>query len=118
MIKKEAAPIETDILKEIMVALGNEPDLRIWRNNVGALSDVTGRVVKYGLCPGSADLIGILRPGRFFALEVKTDRKGSKPSDDQINWAIVVREMGGFYAVVRSVADAQFALGQARRSIR
>ncbi len=98
---------ETDVLKRIMLALGSDPDLRVWRNNVGALPDVTGRVVKYGLAPGSADIIAIMAPtGRFIAFEVKTDRKASKQSEDQIAWGKVVEEMGGVYRVVRSAEEA------------
>lgn len=106
---------ETEVVKSIMLALGNEPDFRLWRNNVGALPDVTGRVVKYGLAPGSADLIGILAPwGRLIALEVKTHRKGSKQSEDQRNWERVVREMGGVYEVVRTPDEAREVLRVAR----
>jgi hypothetical protein len=106
---------ETEIVKSIMLALGNESDFRLWRNNVGKLPDVTGRVVSYGLAPGSADLIGILAPwGRLIALEVKTHRKGSRQSEDQRNWERVIREMGGVYEVVRSAADALEVLRVAR----
>lgn len=107
---------ESDVLKAIMLALGNQPDFRCFRNNVGALQDVTGRLVKYGLAPGSADLIGILAPtGRLVALEVKTERRGSKQTPDQENWGRVVREMGGVYEVVRSKEEALNVLEQARR---
>jgi hypothetical protein len=33
--------------------------VRLWRNNVGALRDERGRLVTYGLCKGSSDLIGL-----------------------------------------------------------
>ncbi len=107
---------ESSVLRAIMLALGNVADFRVWRNNSGALQDVTGRLVKYGLAPGSADLVGILAPtGRLVALEVKTDRRGSKQTPDQENWGRVVREMGGVYEVVRSVEEALNVLEQARR---
>lgn len=106
---------ESEILKSIMVAIGNEPDFRVWRNSTGALPDVTGRLVKFGLAPGSADLIGILAPwGRLVALEVKTHRRGSKQSEDQRNWERVIREMGGVYEVVRSASEALEVLRVAR----
>jgi len=108
---------EAPLLKEILLALGNESDFRVWRNSTGALYDSTGRLVRFGLAPGSADIIGILAPlGRLVALEVKTHRPGSKQSDDQINWARVVRELGGIYEVVRSVDDARSVLAHARQS--
>lgn len=106
---------ETEIVKSIMLALGNEADFRLWRNNVGALPDVTGRVVQYGLAPGSADLIGILAPwGRLIALEVKTHRKGSVQRQNQRDWEKVIREMGGVYEVVRSADEAREVLRVAR----
>ncbi len=106
---------ETEIVKAILLAVGNEPDFRLWRNNVGALPDVTGRVVTYGLAPGSADLIGVLAPwGRLIALEVKTHRKGSKQTEDQVNWEKVIHEMNGVYVVVRSAEDARAVLEWAR----
>jgi hypothetical protein len=106
---------ESEVLKSVMLALGNEKDFRLWRNNVGALPDVTGRIVKYGLGPGSPDLIGILAPwGRLVALEVKTHRKGSKQLEDQRAWERVIREMGGVYEVVRSADEARDVLRVAR----
>lgn len=109
---------ESEIVRQILLELGNEPDFRIWRNNTGALPDVTGRLVKYGLAPGSADLIGILAPrGRFIALEVKTERRGSEPTEEQISWGDVVSSMGGIYAVVRSAAEAREVLETARQRI-
>jgi hypothetical protein len=106
---------ETEIVKAIMLALGNEPDFRIWRNNTGRLPDVTGRIVSFGLAPGSADLIGILAPwGRLIALEVKTHRKGSSQRENQRAWESVIREMGGVYEVVRSASEALEVLRVAR----
>jgi len=106
---------ESTIVREILIELGNEPDFRIWRNNTGALSDTTGRVVRYGLSPGSADLIGILAPhGRFIAFEVKTDDKRSKQTADQVSWGKVITEMGGVYVVVRSKEEARNWLEWAR----
>lgn len=48
---------EQRIQNEIRLALGTGPS-RLWRNNTGALKDARGQLVRYGLCPGSSDLIG------------------------------------------------------------
>jgi hypothetical protein len=136
---------ERDILQAIREALGLEPDLVLWRNSIGAGEFVerakvveaeaalrTGRIelaktllaeavdnaryAKYGLPKGSADLIGILAPrGQWFALEVKAERGRLRP--EQERWLILVRAMGGFATVVRSVTEARTALDMARKQL-
>ena len=49
---------EQAIQQQIRLELGVGP-VRLWRNNVGALRDERGRLVTYGLCKGSSDLIGL-----------------------------------------------------------
>jgi hypothetical protein len=110
---------ETRIMQEIRKALGLERDFTLWRNNVGkatAYDDKTPdkpRYIKFGLCPGSADLVGILAPsGRFVALEVKTPTGAFE--DGQEEWLALVVRRGGFACVIRSVDDARAALARAR----
>ncbi len=103
----------------------SEKGSRVWRNNVGAMQDVTGRWVRFGLANDSpevnkvvksGDLIGI-RPltitpemigrkiGQFISREIKkpgwryagTDRERA-----QVNWALFINSFGG---------DAQFCTG-------
>ena len=75
---------EQELQQRIRLELGSGP-VRLWRNNVGALRDQRGRLVSYGLCTGSSDLIGLrrLRVGPehlgqelavFCALEIKSQR--------------------------------------------
>ena len=66
---------------------------------------------RYGLAPGSADLVGLLN-GRFFALEVKTPTGRLRP--EQKLWMELVRRAGGFAAVARSVDEARSAVAAAR----
>lgn len=105
---------ELQIQDAIRVELGNPrlyPDVLIFRNNVGVLQDRNGRHVRYGLCPGSSDLIGIFTPdlsdpvGVFIAAEIKTPT--GKESDEQRRFGALVTSRGGFYAVLRSVDDAR-----------
>ena len=108
---------ESQIQQAIRIALGDEPDLVLWRNTTGQTeewnpSDGSARTMRYGLAVGSADLVGILRPGRFLALEVKTPTGRVRP--EQTAWLELVRRMGGFAAVVRSVDEAKAALERAR----
>ncbi len=110
---------EHAIQEAIREDLGLVDDLVLWRNNVGVAKHwdpASGRVlvVRYGLFPGSADLVGILAPsGRLFCLEVK--RSGQKPSPEQLAWGAIVQRMGGFWATVSSVSQARDALARARR---
>ena len=49
---------EANIQNDILIAL-SKAGATVWRNNTGALQDKTGRLVRYGLCKGSSDIIGI-----------------------------------------------------------
>lgn len=100
--------------------------LRLWRNNVGAMQDVDGRVCRFGLANDSAkinaaiksaDLIGI-RPvrivplhvggviGQFVAREVKAPGwtfSGTEREIAQLKFLELVAAMGG---------DAAFCTGE------
>lgn len=92
---------------------------RIFRNNVGRLRDANGRVVTYGLCVGSSDLIGYLPVvitsdmvgqtiARFVAIECKSPTGRLRP--EQERFLAVVQGHGGLACVARSVEDAETLL--------
>lgn len=58
------------------------------------------RVIRFGLV-GSADLLGILRGGRFLAVEVKTAK--GRQSEAQRNFQRMIESMGGVYVLARDV---------------
>ena len=107
---------ETTLQQEIRLALGQLPDLRMFRNQVGQLPDLrTGRPVQFGLAKGSSDLIGFktieVTPDMigqklavFTSIEVKTAKGRLTPM--QHNWLSCVRKAGGITGVARSVQDA------------
>ena len=105
---------ETQLLAEIRLALGRDPRVVLWRNNTG-MAEQQGRPVRYGLCVGSSDLVGIVTMasgvGRFLALEVKTER--GRVSREQEQFLGVVNARGGYGVVVRSVEDARAAVERA-----
>ena len=88
---------------------------RLFRNNTGTLRDINGRPVSFGLCKGSADLIGwrtvtILpemvgqQVAVFTSIEVKTPIGRVKPEQQQ--WLDAVQSAGGIAGVAGSVEDA------------
>ena len=105
---------EAELLAAIRNALVTSGRVMIWRNNSGMLRAEHGRVVRFGLGLGSADLIGLVRgTGRFFELEVKSPRGTASP--EQRAWIAAVEAAGGFARVVRSVDEALAALEEAGR---
>lgn len=99
---------EMDILRLIMVAL-SEAGCVVWRNNCGVLKNAAGIPIKFGLCVGSSDLIGITPDGRFLAVEVKT--QNGKPTPEQIRFIEAVKRKGGVAGIARSPAEALFLIG-------
>jgi VRR-NUC domain len=106
---------EQRIQQEIRLAISNG-DTRVFRNNTGTLRDQTGRPVQFGLCKGSADLIGwrtvTVTPEMvgaqvavFLSIEVKTPTGRLRPEQQQ--WLDAVQAAGGIAGVARSVEDAK-----------
>ena len=94
--------------------------MRLYRNNCGVLRDQRGVPVRYGLQPGSADLIGwrtiTITPEMvgqqvavFTSIEVKSATGRLRP--EQRQWMEAVQDAGGIAGVARSVEDAQALLG-------
>jgi VRR-NUC domain len=99
--------------QHIRLALGTS--VTLWRNNTGAYKDESGRLVRYGLCTGSSDLIGFvpvkITPEMvghtipvFTAIEVKHGR--GKPTPEQTNFISHIQRSGGYAGVAYSVEDA------------
>ena len=109
---------EQTIQQEIRIACSNG-DTRLFRNNTGTLRDANGRPVQFGLCKGSADLIGWKRVtvtpemvgstvAVFLSIEVKTATGRLRPEQQQ--WLDAVHAAGGIAGVARSVSDAETLL--------
>ena len=114
------ANAETTLQQQIRLAVGTNPDARIFRNQVGSLPDPrSGRLVTFGLARGSADLIGWrtitvtqamvgTRLAIFTSIEVKTASGRVRP--EQQAWLEAVQSAGGIAVIARSVPDAELAL--------
>ncbi len=95
------------------------PDVRIWRNNVGAYPLPNGGFLRYGLCPGSADFIGLhslivtpdmvgKRVALFLAIESKAPDKDAEAH--QATWLKEVTDAGGIAGVARNAEEAEALL--------
>lgn len=107
---------ETPLQREILLSL-SAAGARVFRNNVGVArfkEDGQTRYVRYGLCNGSSDIIGLVpvkitsdMVGKtvavFAAIEVKD---GASVQENQSKFVAMVKERGGIAGVARSVAEA------------
>lgn len=120
--------LENKVQAEIMLAIGALPGVRVFRNTVGEgwqgkmVENKGGfvvlknaRYVTFGLCPGSADLIGwrsieVLpshvgrRLALFLSPEVKTVTGPTR--DLQTKFLAAVNAAGGLAGIVRSPENA------------
>ena len=105
---------EQSIQQHIRIACSTG-QTRLFRNNTGTLRDQHGRPVQFGLCKGSADLIGYrtitITPEMvgqqvavFTSIEVKTPTGRIRPEQQQ--WLETIQSAGGIAGVARSVEDA------------
>lgn len=105
---------EQTIQQQIRLACSTGPT-RLWRNNTGALRDVNGQLIRFGLCEGSADLIGYTtveitpemvgqRLAVFTAVEVKS--RTGRPTPQQAAFLEHVKAAGGRAGIARCIADA------------
>lgn len=86
----------------------------VWRNNIGAMEDKDGRIVRFGLCNESAavnkrikssDLIGVKPGGQFWCREMKEPGwhyTGTDREIAQLRFIHLVTSIGG---------DAAFSTG-------
>ena len=109
-----AASSEQSIQQHIRLAC-SIGSCRLFRNNTGTLRDINGRPVTFGLCKGSADLIGwrtvTVTPEMvgqqiavFTSIEVKSSSGRVKPEQQQ--WLNAVAGAGGIAGIARSVGEA------------
>ncbi len=95
---------EANIQNDCMVALSKIGCI-VFRNNVGAFQDKTGRLIRYGVGgKGGSDLVGIAPDGRFLAVECKAATGRVRP--EQVQFIDAVRRAGGLAGIARSADDA------------
>ena len=96
---------EAVIQQNIRLALGLRDDIFMFRINVGVFRPLHGdqkRAIR-SAPDGTPDLIGVMHPGKAFAIEVKTTK--GQQREAQKNWQKAWERRGGIYVLARSVDD-------------
>ena len=104
---------ETALQNYIRLAVGSRPDVRLFRNAVGFDNE---RKVRYGLAPGSPDLVGWKtvtitkdmvgkRIAQFLGIEVKT--ADGRVELEQAAFIEALQKAGGLGGFARSVDQAK-----------
>ena len=110
--------VQAETRLQSLVRLAVSADCRhvtLWRNHTGCLQDGGGQWVRFGLCPGSSDLVGLKTVtitqemvgqeiGQFVACEIKTPTGRTRA--DQHAFLDHVRSRGGLAVVVKSSEEA------------
>jgi hypothetical protein len=92
-----------NLVNRCLLAL-SESGVVAWKNNTGMLPGANGRPIRFGLCEGSSDIIGMCRDGLFLAIECKTEN--DTPTHEQLNFIATVKRMGGRAGIARCADDA------------
>lgn len=100
---------EAVLQQEIRLALGSRDDVMMFRINVGKFRPLDGgqRVIQ-SAPTGTPDLLGVIVPGRAFAIEVKAPR--GRQREEQIAWQRAWEKRGGIYILAKSLADVYAGL--------
>ncbi len=98
---------ESDIQRQILRYLGYNKDVALaWRQNTGGAyypkKDGTKQFVRFGE-RGVSDILGMLKGGQFFAIEVK--RPGGKPTPHQAAFLKSIEDAGGISILAHSIED-------------
>ncbi|MCK5641210.1 MAG: VRR-NUC domain-containing protein [Gammaproteobacteria bacterium] len=120
---KQETPIQNDIRCDLAEFLG----MPNWRNNVGMLTNPAGNKVRFGLCVGSSDVIGIhsvvitqemvgKTVGVFVGCEVKT-LTSEAAKEKQIKFRNVINKHGGIGFIARSIDEAMKSISDWRKNI-
>lgn len=103
----ERATLERDVLSAVFAAIKYHPKVAFaWRQNTGAAVR-DERVVRFAFA-GCSDILGMLKDGRFLAIECK--RPGGKLSTGQHVFLHKVNRHGGLGFMATCVTDVARAL--------
>lgn len=96
------------IFKYISIAY---PQVRIWQNKTtGVYSEAKGCYLmprSRFFLRGVSDILGIIKGGRFLAIEVKSPNRKNNLSEDQKAFLDMINRMGGLAFVASSIDDVR-----------
>jgi hypothetical protein len=95
---------EQELTRAIVERLNAIPGVCCWRANAG-VSRSGGRFVRFGVV-GQADISGLVRGGKRVELETKLPGGKWKVTAEQLAFGARITDLGGLWAVVRSVDEA------------
>ena len=102
---KKQIPLEHETQSVILEYL-ELMKIKAWRQNTGA-TKIGDRYIRFGK-KGISDILGILRDGRFLAIEVK--REGKKPSPEQQEFIDDINKNNGMAFVATSLEDVMIRI--------
>lgn len=100
--KKTYVPLEGEVVRaclDTLYTLG----IYCWRQNQGGIPLEDGGFRSFNGMRGLSDIIGILKDGRFLAVEVK--RPGKTATEEQWQFIESIQKNGGVSMVVSSVDE-------------
>lgn len=104
---------ETNIQNLSLIAASSDPDVMLWRNQVGTFYTRTGQPVKIGSI-GAADSLGVVRVlitpemvGKYIGVAIAPEFKQLKgrQSEGQKLWQQNFERRGGKYVLIRSPGE-------------
>ena len=109
------------------ILLGLNKAMRLFRNHVGVLKDEKGRFHRFGLCKGSADLIGYTtieitkdmigkKLPVFTSIEVKTNK--GRVREEQKQWLNAMNNINAVAGVARGSSDVEGILQDYIRNLK
>ena len=105
---------EGDLVRDILEAYAGHPRVMLWRANTG-VARMRGFHVRFGKV-GQGDITGITEGGRRVEIECKLKKNAQREA--QVEFADMIRRMGGIYILAFSVEDVSEALQLVREQIR
>jgi hypothetical protein len=99
---------ESEVVKSILHYL-KIIGVMAWRNNTTGVYDPTRKLFRsFSGLKGVSDILGVMRGGRFLAIEAKA--KDGRLSDDQAAFIDAVNKAGGLAFCARSIDDVRAAM--------
>lgn len=88
---------ERDVLRAVILRLGQRRDVRLWRQNTGVARamDDPRRVIRFGII-GGGDASGIVAPFGT-RLEIETKTATGRAEKSQLAFGEMIRAFGGIY---------------------